>query len=169
VRGDVSGQNLSVKNMNQEPSQPGRRRFLNWILGTSAGALMASILYPVLRYVSPPEVPEASTNQVDAGPANDPELMDAGFKIIHFGAEPVIVIRLSATDIRAFSATCTHLECIVGFRKDKNRIWCNCHNGQYDLQGRNVAGPPPRPLTPFKVDLVSRGSGETPSVVVSRV
>jgi cytochrome b6-f complex iron-sulfur subunit len=155
--------------MNQGPIHPGRRRFLNWLLGTSAGTLVASVLYPVVRYVSPPEVPEASTNQVDAGPVNDPELIDAGFKIVRFGVEPVIVLRLSETDIRAFSATCTHLSCIVGFRRDKNRIWCNCHNGQYDLQGRNVAGPPPRPLTPFKVDLVSRGSGQPATIVVSRV
>ena len=44
-----------------------RRRFLNWFLGTSSGALLASIFYPVLRFISPPEVPEASTNQVEAG------------------------------------------------------------------------------------------------------
>jgi len=30
-------------------------------------------------------------------------------------------------------------------------IWCACHNGKYDLNGRNVSGPPPRPLDEFKV------------------
>jgi Rieske Fe-S protein len=146
----------------------GRRRFLNWLLGTSAGTLLASVLYPVVRYVSPPNIPEASTNQVEAGPVNDPDFMDRGFKIVRFGADPVIVLRVSETTFRAFSATCTHLDCIVEYRKEKDRIWCNCHNGQYDLQGRNVAGPPPRPLTPYKVDLVAKGSGQPATVLVSK-
>lgn len=145
----------------------GRRRFLNWFLGTAAGAFLVSILYPVARYVSPPRIPESSTAEVEAGPANDPELLDKGFKIVRFGAEPVIVVRVSDTDFRAFSATCTHLDCVVEFRKPKQLIWCNCHNGQYDLTGKNVGGPPPRPLTPFRVHLVAK-SGGAPTLVVQR-
>jgi Rieske Fe-S protein len=147
---------------------PGRRRFLNWLLGTAAGTLLASVIYPILRYVSPPRIPEASTAQVEAGPVNDPELLEKGFKIIRFGAEPVIVVRVADADIRAFSATCTHLECIVGYKKDRERIWCNCHNGQYDLTGRNVAGPPPRPLTSYKVDLVTRDPHQPVTIVVTK-
>jgi len=145
----------------------GRRRFLNWFLGTSAGAFLASVLYPVFRFVSPPELPEATTNEVEAGPANDPELLEKGFKIVRFGAEPVIVVRLSDTEFRALSATCTHLDCIVEYRKGEQAIGCNCHNGRYDLTGRNVSGPPPRPLTPFKVHLVAKGGG-APTLVVGR-
>jgi Rieske Fe-S protein len=151
-----------------EASIPDRRRFINWVLGTGLGALAASILYPVLRYVSPPRIPEASTNQIEAGLANDPQLMEKGFKIVRFGSEPVILIRVSDTDLRAFSATCTHLDCIVGYQKDKTRIYCNCHGGVYDLNGRNVAGPPPRPLTPYKVNLAAKGAGQPPAVVISK-
>jgi Rieske Fe-S protein len=46
-------------------------------------------------------------------------------------------------------------------------MWCNCHGGAYDLTGRNVAGPPPRPLTVYKVNLVARGSGPS-TIVVSK-
>src|SRR5512140_3861552 len=147
---------------------PERRSFVNWFLGSAVGALAASVLYPVLRYVSPPRIPEASTNQIEAGPVNDPALMEKGFKIVRFGAEPVILVRLSDTDFRAFSATCTHLDCIVGFQKDKTRIYCNCHGGQYDMNGRNVGGPPPRPLTPFKVNLASKGASQPATVVISK-
>ncbi len=46
---------------------PGSRRgFLSWFLGTSVGALGASMLYPVVRYLSPPEVPEAATSRAVA-------------------------------------------------------------------------------------------------------
>ncbi len=145
------------------------RRFVNWLLGASSSALLLSIVYPIFRFVSPPEIPEASTNQVEAGPTNDPELLDKGYKIVRFGNDPVILVRVAEDDYRAFAGTCTHLDCIVEFHKDQERIWCNCHNGEYNLQGHVVAGPPPRPLEPFKVDLVFQGSGQPQMIVVSRV
>jgi Rieske Fe-S protein len=52
---------------------------------------------------------------------------------------------------KALSATCTHLGCTVQYRSDLHEIWCACHNGTYDLNGRNVSGPPPRPLDVFDV------------------
>jgi len=145
-----------------------RRNFLGWFLGTSVGALAASVLYPIARFVSPPRVPEAATNQVEAGPTNDPELLAKGFKIVRFGAEPVILLRVAEGDYRAFSATCTHLDCIVEYQENQHRIFCNCHNGVYDLHGRNVGGPPPRPLTPFKVHVVAKGTSQPGMLVVER-
>lgn len=145
-----------------------RRRLLNWFLGGTTGALLASVLYPVLRFISPPEAPEASTNQVEAGPTNDPEFLGRGFKIVRFGNEPVIVIRLSDNEFRAFAATCTHLDCIVEYQEGRSRIWCNCHNGEYSLRGQVVSGPPPKPLEPFQVDLVFQGSDQPRTVVVTR-
>lgn len=144
-----------------------RRRLLNWFLGTSIGALVVSVVYPVARYVTPPKIAEAATNQIEAGDVNDPQLRDKGFKIVRFGAEPVILLKAGENDYRAFSATCTHLDCIVGFQKEQTRIFCNCHGGAYDLHGRNVSGPPPRPLTPYKVNLVAKGS-EPALIVVSK-
>jgi Rieske Fe-S protein len=63
---------------------------------------------------------------------------------------------------RALSGTCTHLGCTVQYRNDLREVWCACHNGIYDLNGRNVSGPPPRPLDVFDVHL--RGD----EIVVSR-
>jgi cytochrome b6-f complex iron-sulfur subunit len=145
-----------------------RRSFLNWFLGTSFGALFVSVAYPVARFVSPPRIPEASTNQVEAGMTNDPQLVEKGFKIVRFGLEPVILVKVSELEYRAFSATCTHLDCIVEYQKDKSRMWCNCHGGAYDLTGRNVAGPPPRPLTPYKVNVAPKAAGEPGSIVITR-
>lgn len=146
----------------------GRRKFVNWFLGTTVGALAASIVFPVFRFLSPPQVPEATTNQVEAGPANEPIFLANGFKIVRFGSEPVIVVRVAEGEFRAFAATCTHLDCVVTYQQDRSRIFCNCHNGIYDLHGRNVAGPPPKPLEAYQVNLVPQGSGQAPLVVVSR-
>lgn len=145
-----------------------RRRFVNWFLGTTFGAMALAVLYPVMRFISPPRVPEASTNQIEAGPVNDPPLLEKGFKIVRFGAEPVILVRVSDTDFRAFTATCTHLDCVVTYQKDKTRIFCNCHGGQYDLTGRNIGGPPPRPLTAFKVNLATKSAGQPATIVISK-
>ncbi len=153
---------------NREVGERNRRSFLNWLLGTSLGALFASVAYPVARFLSPPELPEATTRQVEAGTVNDPELLEKGFKILRFGNEPVILVRVGEEDFRAFAGTCTHLDCIVEYHKDPGRIWCNCHNGEYDLRGRVVAGPPPKPLEAFQVDLVAKAAGQPKTVVVSR-
>lgn len=149
-------------------AEPARRDFLNWLLGTSLGTLALWVLYPILRFVDTPAVPESTAAQVDAGATNDPAFQDAGYKIVRFGEDPVIVLRVAEDDFRAFSATCTHLDCIVEYRRDDRRIWCNCHNGTYDLAGQVVSGPPPRPLQPFRVDLVARGAAGPRAVVVSR-
>jgi Rieske Fe-S protein len=73
-------------------------------------------------------------------------------KTVSVGDKPVVVVRTSA-GFRAFSAVCTHLNCTVQYRPDFQNIWCACHNGVYDLQGKNISGPPPRPLEAYKVDI----------------
>lgn len=147
----------------------GRRRFVDWFMRSSMGGLLTAMAYPILRFLSPPHVPEAATTQLEAGPANDPELLARGFRILRFGAEPVILIRVADGDFRAFAATCTHLACIVEFRKPQSDLHCNCHDGCFDLTGRNVSGPPPRPLTPLVVHVLpSKGEGQAPMLIVSR-
>ena len=146
-----------------------RRRFVEWFLGSSLGALAVSVLYPVMRFLDPPKMAEQSVQQVEVGPPNDPELLAKGFKIVRFGNEPVIVVKNGDNEYHAFTATCTHLDCIVEYRPAVGRIWCNCHNGQYDpITGRNVAGPPPRPLTPLVVHTVTPSGGGTPVLVVAK-
>lgn len=127
-----------------------RRRFVNWLLGTSAGGLLAAVLYPVGRYLLPPGAGEAvgTTVTLTVRPDDIPPGSGAIFK---FGNQPGILIRTPQGELRAFTAVCTHLGCIVQYRTDLNHIWCACHNGHFDLKGRNIAGPPPRPLDEFDV------------------
>lgn len=132
---------------------PPRRRFLSWFLGTSAGAMCASVLYPVLRYLVPPEIPEAETSQTVAGHERD--LKPNEGRIFPFGGRAAILVRTALGEYCAFSATCTHLNCTVQYRGDLKQLWCACHNGIYDLSGRNVSGPPPRPLESYKVHVVN--------------
>jgi Rieske Fe-S protein len=131
--------------------QRSRRSFVNWILGTGAGSVLAAVLLPVVRFIIPPSVPEAETSRVLAGKVS--ELVATPWKIFKFGSDPAILVRTDDGEFRAFTATCTHLDCTVQYRSDLHRIWCACHNGAYDLNGVNVAGPPPRPLTRYTVNV----------------
>jgi cytochrome b6-f complex iron-sulfur subunit len=94
--------------------------------------------------------------------------MEKKFKIVRFGAEPVLLLWAGEDDYRAFAATCTHLDCIVEYQDAQRRIWCNCHNGEYDLMGRNVAGPPPKPLDAYKVHVERKSAGAAGTIIVSR-
>jgi cytochrome b6-f complex iron-sulfur subunit len=131
--------------------QPGKRNFLKYMLSGGLLAFGASVLYPILAYLKPPVQAEVEVKSVDAGKKDSIE-RDSG-KIVKFGSKPVILIRTADDQFKAFSATCTHLDCTVQFKKELGMIWCACHNGKYDLTGRNVSGPPPRPLEPYKVIL----------------
>jgi Rieske Fe-S protein len=137
-----------------------RRDLLGWLLAASGGSLLGVLLYPIVRYVMPPPQTEASAGAVIAGKTKD--FPPNSGKVIRFGARPAIVVRLATGDFRAFSAVCTHLQCTVQYRPDLEGIWCACHNGRFDLTGRNVGGPPPRPLD--QLDVAVRGD----DVVVTR-
>jgi cytochrome b6-f complex iron-sulfur subunit len=141
--------------------EPSRRRFVNWFLGTSAGAFLASVLYPVSRYLVPPPTGESSAGTVTLPIKPDDVRPNTG-QIFKFGNRPAILVRTPAGELRAFSAVCTHLNCTVQYRPELSHIWCACHNGHFDLNGKNIAGPPPRPLEPFVVN--ARGN----QIVVSK-
>jgi cytochrome b6-f complex iron-sulfur subunit len=128
---------------------PKRRRVLKGILGAGIVASLGSFLYPVLRYLVPPPVADLGGDTVVAGRVG--ELQPNSSKIFRFGSRPGLLIRTANDEYRALSATCTHLGCTVQYKPDQHRIWCACHNGMFDLAGRNISGPPPRPLEVFDV------------------
>jgi cytochrome b6-f complex iron-sulfur subunit len=131
------------------PAQRGKRDFLKYVLGGSLIAWIGSVVYPLLAYLKPPKQAEVEVSSVKVGKLSAIE-KESGM-VVRFGNKPVIVLRTATGEMRAFSATCTHLDCTVQYRKDLGVIWCACHNGRYDLNGRNIGGPPPRPLDEFRV------------------
>jgi Rieske Fe-S protein len=102
-----------------------RRSLLNWFLGTSIGAFLASVLYPVSRYLMPPKAAEASTGSVTLD-VKAPTVKPNTGQIFKFGTKPAIFVRTPAGELRAFTAVCTHLNCTVQYREDLANIWCAC-------------------------------------------
>lgn len=138
-----------------------RRSFVDWLLGVGVVGSAVMFLYPVLRFVLPPPISEAIEQSVIAGKLN--ALPPNSSSIIKFGRRPCLVVRTPAGEVRAFDGICTHLNCTVQYKEDEGQIWCACHNGYYDLTGKNVSGPPPRPLPTFTVNV-----NDDDDIVVSR-
>jgi cytochrome b6-f complex iron-sulfur subunit len=128
-----------------------RRKFLNIVFNFSLFTWLAAILYPVIKYLIPPEIQEVSVNSITVGAIQDFPINSS--IITRFGRRPILVIRKKNGDFRALSATCTHLDCNVQYKSDTEQIWCACHNGFYNLEGKNISGPPPKPLPQYQVNI----------------
>jgi len=128
-----------------------RRRFLALMGGISAAWVGVS-LYPVYRYLGPlpgadpfGEDGKARVENVSLQDVARPGMGKNG----SYGGRGLVIFRAKDGSLRAFDSKCTHAGCNVTFKGDV--IVCHCHGGRYDLTGKNIAGPPPRPLTPLKV------------------
>ena len=128
-----------------------RRTLINILLGSGIATTFGAVLFPIINFLIPPRIREAVQSSVVAGKVG--ELQPNSGKIFKFGRKPGILVMNQQGEYRAFSAVCTHLECTVQYRSDFKHIWCACHNGHFDLAGKNISGPPPRPLEAFKVDI----------------
>ena len=126
-----------------------RRDFLSVAAGGSAVAFAAAAGYPVLRYMEPRTRPPSGPTTI----GRQEEFPPGAARIVAVEDRPVLVIRGEDGKFQAFVALCTHLQCVVGYSKERKQIECGCHRGVYNLEGLNVAGPPPRPLEVLDVAL----------------
>ncbi len=60
------------------------------------------------------------------------------------------VRRVGPTEFSVFSPKCPHLGCMVQWNDNVRQFFCPCHAGVFDAEGKNIAGPPPRPLDRFE-------------------
>lgn len=64
-------------------------------------------------------------------------------------------MRLLNGQFVAYSAVCTHQQCIVAYQPENRMLVCPCHGGIYDpAKGAAVvSGPPPRPLPEASIEV----------------
>lgn len=121
------------------------------MLAATAVAWFAAALVPIYRYLAPREAVDpfkGGKARVDKITPADVGRPGQGANGAYAG-RGLIVLRAADGSLRAFDAKCTHAGCNVGFKGDT--LFCQCHSGVYDLEGKNIAGPPPSPLTPLRV------------------
>ena len=133
--------------MDEAVSHRTRRGFLDLLLGVTAFGWVASIAYPIIRYLKPlPHTGATGPTQLTREETS--KLEQNKYIIVPVSGQRVIVIQ-NEDQLFAFSAKCTHEGCTVTFLPGQSIVWCPCHDGRFDLTGRVVSGPPPRPLTKY--------------------
>lgn len=138
--------------MTDEPAKPERRAFLDLLLTGGLAVWGTAMAVPTAFYLWPARSGSGRDVTVSAGPAKDFAVGTA--KMLQAEGRPVLVIRISEEVFRAFSPICTHLGCLVKWDAAARNILCPCHAGVFDAEGRNVSGPPPRPLDAYPVSVV---------------
>ncbi len=121
------------------------------LLGAGASAFAVKVLLPVagrekqtvfFPLIPEDEVPRAGVKKAELAYTASGREMKARVFLVS-----------SSDGVTALSSTCSHLGCLVNYRKDKREFICPCHGGRYDLNGGNISGPPPAPLGHFPVKI----------------
>ncbi|MBN2371438.1 MAG: Rieske 2Fe-2S domain-containing protein [Vicinamibacteria bacterium] len=137
-----------------------RGQFINGWLSATASLFLTALVYPVLRFLETPGKDVRPTNV--ALPLKDYALALNSAALFPFGSRPGLLIRTEADEWIALDAVCTHFECTVRYDSGARHIHCPCHNGFFDIHGRNTGGPPPRPLERYQVRI------EGDALIISR-
>jgi quinol---cytochrome c reductase iron-sulfur subunit, bacillus type len=139
-----------------DPLAPGRRRVLvalvNGFTAIVGGALTALLGVFALRPASAASdgrwVRAAALDDLDEGVPLPRVVVvprvDGWYR--ERAPQTVFLVRDGGGQVRALSATCTHLGCQVRWVADQKHFHCPCHGGVYDASGAVLDGPPPRPL-----------------------
>ena len=134
--------------MNQKMS---RRAFIDWVIRGGILATFGGMLLQALSYLWPVMGHAPSSEMEEVG--REEEIPVGGPKKVILAGSAILLIR-TPKEIKAYSAICTHLGCIVDWNEQKREIVCPCHAGTFDVEGRNVSGPPPKPLPSYSVNVI---------------
>ena len=137
-------------------AEPTRRGFLDVLLGTGLAGFMASLVYPVLRYLKP-IAPQEGTGALRLSKDEVDKLEKEHSLIVRHGPKRLLVFEDPQQRLCALEAKCTHEGCTVQYVPGDSLIWCACHNGKFDLEGRVISGPPPRPLAKWQAQREADG------------
>ena len=131
-----------------------RRSFLGTLAATWVGLLSLPVLKGILDYLSPAAASTLGPSAKTFALRWD-QLVPNSAKVLKLDNKPVMLVKTSGGQLKAFSARCTHLGCIVQYKGDAPapHFECNCHGSRFDANGVNIAGPAPRPLDRFKVEV----------------
>jgi cytochrome b6-f complex iron-sulfur subunit len=130
-----------------------RRHFFEKFVGALFGGTALAFVAPALAYLFPNknfgatgrEFTEANGELISAN-----SIPAGGARVGMLGGKPAVVLRHDG-ELVALSAVCTHLGCVVAFNAGENIFQCPCHGGEYDRDGKVIAGPPPQPLARINI------------------
>lgn len=127
-----------------------RREFVRYLALGSGGLAVASLGLAAWTSLTDPPAREPK----EIAPLAD--IPVGGERLFRYPTpdDPAILLRPAEDDLRAFSQRCTHLACVVVWEPEEGRLLCPCHHGTFDAgDGRVLAGPPERPLSPIALEV----------------
>ncbi|OPY67566.1 MAG: Cytochrome b6-f complex iron-sulfur subunit [Syntrophorhabdaceae bacterium PtaU1.Bin034] len=124
-----------------------RRTFLNTLLGGWIAAFVMGSLYALYRFAFPtlgkePDFVILNARDFLAIPPNST-------KPFAWGGKLGLFFKRADNHMVALKGICSHMECNIVYKPESRRFYCPCHKGWFDEDGRNVEGPPPKPLEFF--------------------
>lgn len=127
-----------------------RRKSIQLLLGFSIIATVGGIVGPIVAYLIPKQTASAYGGPTEVGTVEDFPLNSG--KVVSVNDKPVIIVNTKVGGLKAFSAICTHLGCIVTWSERKSVIHSPCHDGFFNaVNGAVISGPPPRPLPQYEL------------------
>lgn len=136
----------------------GRRGFLARGFWAALATVSAGLATPLVGYFFGPLLRKKTESLLRLGavedfPVDTPTRVETAFRrrdgwVAEEGQQAAWVVR-RADRLLVFDPRCTHLSCAYHWHAQSKQFLCPCHNGVYDLEGRVVSGPPPRPLDTF--------------------
>jgi len=137
-----------VDEQHQRPPEPDRRSVLR-------GGAVIGLGLPLLAACGtggPQAALHAGAQARSAGPLVQASAVPVGGGKI-LGDQQIVVTQPSEGDYKAFSAVCTHMQCLVTTVKD-GLIICPCHGSEFSIKdGSVVRGPAAAPLPSVEVEV----------------
>lgn len=133
-----------------------RRLFLDYGIRAVGAFITAVVAVPVVGSVISPAFTRKEAPRVQLGLVNDfrpqePRLVE--FTLFRKDGwvevaekKSVWVVRWSGQEFSVYNPRCTHLGCAFNWEAEKRQFRSPCHNGIFDITGKVLGGPPPRPL-----------------------
>jgi menaquinol-cytochrome c reductase iron-sulfur subunit len=140
-----------------------RRRFLGGTIQAIGAVVAAVVGIPVIGYILSPLLGMQPSQWREVGPTSDFRVGQTVLTIFSAVRQdgwvqqeqriPIYVRRIDETQFLVLSPQCTHLGCMTQWNGNAHEFLCPCHAGVFDADGKNIAGPPPRPLDRYEVKL----------------
>lgn len=134
-----------------------RRHFLSRFVLGAASVVAAALAVPLIGYFLSPALRKKSQETtipliaMSAVPAGTPifvtyqETVRDGWVTSQESMGAWVVTRDDKT-FTVFDPHCTHLGCLYAWNPGLKRFQCPCHGSIFDIDGKVLAGPAPRPL-----------------------
>ena len=123
----------------EAPTQPSRRGFF----GKLSAAALAVVAWPKMAV--------AGKKWVAVPLDKAPKLQKVGGSMVtRIRGKELLLVRDAENSAHAYEAKCPHEFCDLNYAPETKLIECPCHAATFDLSGKVLEGPPPRPLETYQ-------------------